>query len=135
MRILYVILVCMMTIGSAGAADGFLRVEGQNIVKPNGERLYIQGTNLGNWLNPEGYMFGMKTTNSPRFIDEMLCELVGPTNAAHFWKEFKENYILRTTSDLLRRVVPTRYGCPSTISCSRKRTTWDLTTTVRRVSD
>ena len=107
-----------MTIGSAGAADGFLRVEGQNIVKPNGERLYIQGTNLGNWLNPE-----------------MLCELVGPTNAAHFWKEFKENYILRTTSDLLRRVVPTRYGCPSTISCSRKRTTWDLTTTVRRVSD
>ena len=23
----------------------------------------------------------------------MLCELVGPTNAAHFWKEFKENYI------------------------------------------
>ena len=93
MRILYLILVCMMTIGSAGAADGFLRVEGQNIVKPDGEKLYIQGTNLGNWLNPEGYMFGMKTTNSPRFIDEMLCELVGPTNAAHFWKEFKENYI------------------------------------------
>lgn len=52
MRILYLILVCMMSIGSAGAADGFLRVEGQNIVKPNGERLYIQGTNLGNWLNP-----------------------------------------------------------------------------------
>ena len=33
----------MMTIGSAGAADGFLRVEGQNIVKPDGEKAVHSG--------------------------------------------------------------------------------------------
>ena len=43
----------------------FVRVEGTDLVQPNGEKLYIQGTNLGNWLNPEGYMFGFSKTNSP----------------------------------------------------------------------
>jgi len=44
-------------------------------------------------LNPEGYMFGFRKTNSARFIDEMLCQLVGPDFTAEFWKTFKENYI------------------------------------------
>ena len=38
----------------------FLKVKGQDIVTPNGESFLIQGINLGNWLNPEGYMFLFK---------------------------------------------------------------------------
>lgn len=74
-------------------SDGFVKVQGMNLVKPNGEKLYIQGTNLGNWLNPEGYMFGFKRTNSAWMIDLMIKEMVGPDFAAEFWKEFKDNYI------------------------------------------
>lgn len=71
----------------------FVRVEGQNLIQPNGERLFIKGTNLGNWLNPEGYMFGFTKTSSARFIDEMFNQMVGPDFTADFWKQFKDNYI------------------------------------------
>ena len=38
-------------------------------------------------------MFGFGRTNSPRMIDDLLCEMVGPDEAAAFWKQFKDNYI------------------------------------------
>ena len=75
------------------SSTNFLRVQGHDIVDSNGEKFYIKGTNVGNWLNPEGYMFGFGRVNSPRMINEALCELVGPTEAQRFWQEFKDNYI------------------------------------------
>lgn len=74
---------------------GYVRVDGMNLVEANGQQLRIRGTNLGNWLNPEGYMFGFKKVNSPHFINEMLCQLVGPDEAAAFWAEYKDRYITR----------------------------------------
>ena len=71
----------------------FIRVEGPDLIKSNGEKLLIQGTNLGNWLNPEGYMFHFQDVSSYRLINEAFCELVGPDFTAWFWKEFKKNYI------------------------------------------
>lgn len=71
----------------------FVTIQGQNLIKPDGSELFIMGTNLGNWLNPEGYMFKFNKTNSPRFINEMFCQLVGPDFTAEFWKAFKDNYI------------------------------------------
>ena len=68
--------------------DDFVRVEGPDLIAPKGEKLFIKGTNLGNWLNPEGYMFGFQKTNSGRFINEMFCQLVGPDFTAEFWKAF-----------------------------------------------
>ena len=73
----------------------FIKVDGVNLVKPGGEKFFIQGTNLGNWLNPEGYMFGFSKTNSAWMIDQMFCELVGPDRVAEFWELFKERYITR----------------------------------------
>ena len=49
--------------GGQEDAKGFVTIDGHNLIKPNGEKLLIQGTNLGNWLNPEGYMFGFGRTN------------------------------------------------------------------------
>lgn len=74
-------------------ANDFVRVEGANLVTPEGEVLFIRGTNLGNWLNPEGYMFGFQKVNSAHFIDEMLREAVGPAATDEFWAKFKDNYI------------------------------------------
>ena len=73
----------------------FIKVDGVNLVKPGGEKFFIQGTNLGNWLNPEGYMFGFSKTNSAWMINQMFCELVGPDRTAEFWELFKERYITR----------------------------------------
>jgi hypothetical protein len=68
----------------------FLKVKGQDIVTPNGESFLIQGINLGNWLNPEGYMFLFKDVSSYRLIDQAFREMVGPDFTDQFWKTFKE---------------------------------------------
>ena len=73
----------------------FVKVKGQDIVTPNGESFLIQGINLGNWLNPEGYMFLFKDVSSYRLIDQAFREMVGPDFTDQFWKTFKDNYITR----------------------------------------
>lgn len=75
--------------------DDFIRIDGTDLVAPDGSGFFIKGTNLGNWLNPEGYMFGFSKTNSAGMIDQMFRELVGPDFTDEFWKLFKDNYITR----------------------------------------
>ena len=79
----------------AAPAPKFVTIQGHDLIKPDGEKLFIMGTNLGNWLNPEGYMFRFSKTNSGHFINEMFCQLVGPDFTAEFWKQFKDNYVTR----------------------------------------
>ena len=81
----------------------FVQVNGADLIKPDGEKLLIRGTNLGNWLNPEGYMFGFRKTNSARFINEMFCQLVGEDFTAEFWTNFKDNYITQTDIAFIRQ--------------------------------
>lgn len=86
----------MLGCGNAGttvSSSDFIRIGGQDLVAPDGSKFFIKGTNLGNWLNPEGYMFGFQKTNSARLIDQMFCEMVGPDFTAEFWKMFKDNYV------------------------------------------
>ncbi len=84
---------CCLSCGHDLPREAFLRVEGERIVTPAGEPFVIKGTNLGNWLNPEGYMFGFGRTNSARWIDEMFRQAVGPDCTDAFWRRFKENYV------------------------------------------
>ncbi|GAB1415990.1 hypothetical protein MASR2M117_13960 [Paludibacter sp.] len=91
--ILYVLLYVFFYNCTDSSTNKFIHVQGQDLIDSSGEKFFIKGTNLGNWLNPEGYMFGFNKTNSPRFINEMLCQLVGPDFTAEFWKKFKDNYI------------------------------------------
>lgn len=76
-------------------ADAFIRISGPDLIGPDGQKFFIRGTNLGNWLNPEGYMLRFQKVNSFGRIDQMLCEMVGPDFTADFWKKFKDNYITR----------------------------------------
>jgi aryl-phospho-beta-D-glucosidase BglC (GH1 family) len=77
------------------AISKFIKVDGPNLVAPDGQKFFIRGTNLGNWLNPEGYMFGFKRTSSARLIDNAFREMVGPDFTDQFWKQFKDNYVTR----------------------------------------
>ena len=91
----FLTLVVLATVSFVVQPTEFVRVKGPNLIKPDGTKLFIQGTNLGNWLNPEGYMFGLSRTNSAWMIDLMIKEAVGPDFAAEFWRQFKDNYITR----------------------------------------
>lgn len=83
---------------------GFLRVNGPDIVKENGEKFFIQGINLGNWLNPEGYMFHFgDQAASYRQINEAFCEMVGPDFTREFWQKFKDNYITQEDIKYIKR--------------------------------
>ena len=95
MRKIFAIFAFCLLAAAASAGGGFVRVEGKDLVRPDGSKLFITGTNLGNWLNPEGYMFGFKKTNCEWMIDLMLRQMVGPDEAAAFWSAFKDNYITR----------------------------------------
>ncbi len=83
----------------------FVRIDGRKLFMPDGQELVIRGTNLGNWLNPEGYMFLFSDPAvSAHLIDEMFCQLVGPDFTAGFWRKFKDNYITEDDIRFLKEV-------------------------------
>jgi endoglucanase len=71
----------------------FVQCKGKIFVEPNGKEILLKGINLGNWLNPEGYMLHFKDVNSFRLIDNVIKELIGSDAARSFWKSFRDNYI------------------------------------------
>jgi endoglucanase len=46
------------------AQKGFVHTAGSDLVDGNGKTLMLRGTNLGNWFEPEGYMFHFKSMTS-----------------------------------------------------------------------
>lgn len=89
---------------SESAPTSFVRVCGSKLIEPNGDTLFIKGTNLGNWLNPEGYMFLFGRTNSVGMIDEAFRQMVGPETTDAFWREWRQVYI---TEDDIRFIAET----------------------------
>lgn len=82
----------------------FVRIKGLDLVKPNGEKLLIRGTNLGHWLNPEGFiMLFEDKASSYRHIDEALKEMVGEEVTDSFWREFQRYYVTREDIRYLRQ--------------------------------
>src|SRR6202012_1577573 len=71
----------------------FINVRGKEIIGPDNKPFLMRGTNLGNWLIPEGYMFKFKSVNSPRLINEAITELKGPDEAREFWEKYLHTYI------------------------------------------
>lgn len=71
----------------------FISVKGKEVIDVNGKPFLMRGTNLGNWLIPEGYMFKFKNVNSPRLINEAFCELIGPGETREFWEKYLHTYI------------------------------------------
>jgi hypothetical protein len=81
---------------AAGASgQGFVSARGTQIVDGAGRPLLLRGINLGNWLVPEGYMLQFKTANSPRLIDEVANELLGPEEARAFWVRYQDSFVTR----------------------------------------
>lgn len=90
----FVLFSCTKIENKAEKSDRFLRIKGPNIITPDGDKFLMQGINLGNWLNPEGYMFLFGSEASQyRTINEAFSEMVGPDFMDEFWTKFKENYI------------------------------------------
>ncbi len=108
-RWVFVCMVALLNFHSALAQkERFFDVRGKEIIGPDGQPFLMKGTNLGNWLVPEGYMFRFDNTPSPRLINQALTELAGPGEAAAFWNAFLENYITEKDIRYLKSI-----GCNS----------------------
>jgi endoglucanase len=84
--------------------SGFVHTQGSELVDGAGRPLLLRGTNLGNWLEPEGYMFhfGDNGPTSPREIEDYFDELIGPQQAKTFWHQYRDVYITKADIDLLQ---------------------------------
>jgi len=99
---------CLLTLvvfltRASHAQAAFVHTSGIDLVDGQGKALMLRGTNLGNWLEPEGYMFHLgDTAQSPREIEELSYELIGPEKADAFWKQWRETYITEADIDRIR---------------------------------
>ena len=87
------LLLCASVAAGFDGPGGFFTTRGTDILDPSGKPVLLRGINLGNWLVPEGYMFKFQKATSPRLVNEVIAELVGPDQAARFWEGFRDSYI------------------------------------------
>lgn len=71
----------------------FVHTRGQELVDGRGRVIELKGTNLGNWLVPEGYMWHLGNPQSPHEIEAMVRQLLGPEQSEAFWKTWRETYV------------------------------------------
>lgn len=81
-----------------------LKTNGKQIIDPAGNSIILKGTNLGNWLVPEGYMFKFEQVNSPGRIDDFLYEMIGPDSLEVFWHKYLDNYITHDDIKYLKQI-------------------------------
>jgi hypothetical protein len=80
----------------ATAQSGFVHTQGKQLVDGAGKPLLLRGTNLGDWLVPEGYMLKFDGgPQSPRQIEALTQTLLGPEESVRFWQSYRSNYITR----------------------------------------
>lgn len=108
MKRLYVMFVLVLSLVGSCSFDNkpdgrFVRVEGKEFVAPDGKPILLRGMNLGNWLVPEGYMFKFRHATSPRLINTVVSELVGPAEARSFWAKYRDNYISREDIQFIKQ--------------------------------
>src|ERR1700761_4326616 len=81
----------------------YAHTQGKEIVDGAGKPLLLRGINLGNWLVPEGYMWHFDGgPESPREIEAVVTELIGPKRALEFWKTYRKNYISQSDIHMIR---------------------------------
>ena len=73
--------------------SGFVRAKDARLVDGDGTEVLLRGVGLGNWMLPEGYMWGFGPgAESPREIEALFARHA-PEAAASFWEEFRDAFI------------------------------------------
>jgi endoglucanase len=84
-----------MALDRGASSSGFVRAQAGQLVDGADDPVLLRGVGLGNWLLPEGYMFRFfqPAPQSPREIEALIAELVGPDEAEIFWRRYRDNWI------------------------------------------
>ncbi len=83
--------------------SSFVTTRGSEIIGLDGRPVLLRGINLGNWLVPEGYMFKFTHANSPRRINDVFLQLLGPEETKKFWQQFRDRYITKEDISFIKK--------------------------------
>jgi hypothetical protein len=87
-------IVCLLaSAGCTPSFDGYTTTGDRIVDRATGEPVHLIGFGLGGWLLPEGYMWGIRTLDRPWQFEEAIEQLIGPSDAAEFWRSYHDNYV------------------------------------------
>lgn len=102
--ILFLLLASLPCVATAQTMSGYAHTDGAQLVNGQGQPLELHGINLGNWFEPEGYMFHFDGgPQAPREIYDLTNSLLGPYQAKVFWQKYREAYITQKDIQFLKR--------------------------------
>jgi len=96
LKCLAVSLLCGGILASGGCkprCEGYATSGDQIVDRTTGEPVHLIGFGLGGWLLPEGYMWGIRTLDRPWQFEQAIEDLIGPDDAAEFWRRYHDNYV------------------------------------------
>jgi endoglucanase len=93
----------LLCFAASSASAQYAHTRGAEVLDGAGHPIQLKGTNLGNWLVPEGYMWRFDGgPGSPKEIEGYVIELIGPTRADEFWKTYRDRYITQDDIRFIR---------------------------------
>lgn len=84
-------------------AEGFLKVEGTQIVDGSGKPVILRGMGLGGWMLQEGYMLKLGEVGQQHKIRAKLVELVGEERTAAFYRAWLDNHTTKADIDQMAK--------------------------------
>lgn len=72
-------------------AEGFLKVDGTQIIDASGKPVILRGMGLGGWMLQEGYMLKLGEVGQQHKIRAKLVELVGEERTDTFYRAWLDN--------------------------------------------
>jgi endoglucanase len=97
--------IASLLIASFSPADcqGFLRVEGKEIVNGSGKQVILRGIGLGGWMLQEPYMLQLsKVAGTQTEIKAKITELIGQKNCDEFYRNYLHNMVTERDIDSLK---------------------------------
>jgi aryl-phospho-beta-D-glucosidase BglC (GH1 family) len=64
----------------------------------------LKGVNLGFWLEPEGYPFGIHNIHAARNYFDLIADMIGPDDARKFWQQYQQNFITRKDIEYIKQL-------------------------------
>ncbi len=103
MKKLLLFILMLITLVRLTHGQSFVSVKGKNIISVDGKPLILRGVNLGFWLEPEGYPWGISDVYAARNYFDLFADLIGPDEARKFWIKYQDNYITETDIQYIKK--------------------------------
>lgn len=83
-------------------AQGFLRVNGKQIVNEKGQNVLLRGVGLGGWMLQEGYMLRVNGEGMQHKIRSRIVELIGEDSTRNFYNAWLANHTRKIDIDSMK---------------------------------